>query len=97
MKWNNDTDASSDDEQDYIIEKIVGSRVVDGVVQYQRKYEGFPEKENTWEPAFSLSCFDLIKEYLDKEKRKKSEDEHKVKDDQGEEDKDREIKGEKDK
>lgn len=34
----------------YAVEKVLGRRVEDGVIQYRVKWLGYPASENTWEP-----------------------------------------------
>ena len=45
----------NDDEEEYVIEAIIGERHIDGVTQYLVKWQGYPNEENTWEPLSNLS------------------------------------------
>ena len=49
-----------------------------GKTEYLIKWKGYPEQENTWEPADNLQCFGMISEFehkyekkLEKEARKR--------------------------
>ena len=56
----------------YKIEAIVGIRFVKGARQYQVKWEGYEEKDNTWEPMGNLvGCANEIRAY---EKKRGEED-----------------------
>lgn len=47
-------------EEEFIVERIIKKRVVDGRTEYFLKWLGYPEDDNTWEPRENLSCEDLI-------------------------------------
>ena len=34
-----------------------------GKTEYLIKWKGYPEQENTWEPADNLQCFGMINEF----------------------------------
>jgi len=69
-----DADSDSDsnlDEEEFIVEKILKMRTTKkGKVQYLLKWKGFPDSENTWEPAENLECPDLIAAYMAEQKEK---------------------------
>jgi len=48
--------------EDFIVEKILDKKVDrrTGQVQYFLKWKGFPDADNTWEPAGNLNCQELI-------------------------------------
>ena len=43
------------DEEEYIVEKIVGKKVIDGRDMYEIKWVGWPHKYNTMEPIEHLT------------------------------------------
>ncbi|CCX06634.1 Similar to Probable chromo domain-containing protein LHP1; acc. no. Q339W7 [Pyronema omphalodes CBS 100304] len=48
----------------YDVEKVVGSRILDGKQQYLVKWEGYEEKDNTWESLENLSgCLQFVQAY----------------------------------
>jgi hypothetical protein len=58
-----DEDATKGEEEDeYAVEKILNKRKRNGIVEYL-KWEGYPNKENTWVREEDLSCPQLISEY----------------------------------
>lgn len=58
---------------DYVVERIEGKRIINGVTQYFLKWQGYPRSENTWEPVENLSCPEFIAAF------EKSENKLKVK------------------
>ena len=47
-------EGGTDNSDDFEVEKVVDSRMRKGVRQYQVKWKGYDESENTWEPAEHL-------------------------------------------
>ncbi|CAF1070082.1 unnamed protein product [Adineta steineri] len=70
----NDSASSTDsnlDEEEFVVEKILKMRTTKkGKVQYLLKWKGFPDTENTWEPAENLECPELIAAYMAEQKEK---------------------------
>jgi len=67
---NSDSDSNLDEEE-FIVEKILKMRTTKkGKVQYLLKWKGFPDSENTWEPAENLECPDLIAAFMAEQKEK---------------------------
>mmetsp|Transcript_29859 Transcript_29859/g.41248 ORF Transcript_29859/g.41248 Transcript_29859/m.41248 type:complete len:174 (+) Transcript_29859:92-613(+) len=52
-------------EKTFAVERVVDRRVLEGGrIEFKLKWEGYPESENSWEPASVLdSCAELIEEY----------------------------------
>ena len=51
---------------EYLIEKIIGKRFRNNVLQYKVKWLGYSIKESTWEPISHLQyCEEFIEEYED--------------------------------
>lgn len=52
------------DEEEYSVEKILRSDMVDGVKQYYVRWKGYGENDDTWEPATNLqNCPRAIADY----------------------------------
>uniref|UniRef100_A0A915ELP8 Chromo domain-containing protein n=1 Tax=Ditylenchus dipsaci TaxID=166011 RepID=A0A915ELP8_9BILA len=47
----------------YVVEKIMGKRTTKDGLEYEVKWQGYDEAENTWEPKENLDCEDLINEF----------------------------------
>ncbi|CAF1138962.1 unnamed protein product [Rotaria sp. Silwood1] len=72
-KNNGNSDDEDLDETEFIVEKILDRKVVNGEVYYFLKWKGFDNSENTWEPEMNLDCPELIADYHKRANKKSSE------------------------
>ena len=59
-----DENNSSINEIEYEIEKIIGKRIIKGIIEYKVKWLGYDESQSTWEPIGHLiNAKEAIREY----------------------------------
>lgn len=58
-----DTFSDEDNSEDFVVEKILNKRFVDGEIQYLVKWEGYERKHNSWEPESSFNDRQMVEEF----------------------------------
>lgn len=63
--------ASTGDEAEYEVDRIVDDRVEENEKQYLIRWKGFSADDDTWEPVTNLDCPEIIEGYEEAKKKKR--------------------------
>ena len=63
-------DQHMDEDNEYEVEKILDHRKKGRQTEYQVKWKGYSDKDNTWEPQENCHSLDLMEEFQNQRRKK---------------------------
>ena len=59
-----DSDPGGAKGRQWVVEKVVGYRLVDGGLEFQLRWKGFGPADDTWTRESDMTCHDLVEDFF---------------------------------